>query len=280
MRIFQVDAFTDMLFRGNPAAVVPLDAEYNAASESHGWPDEALMQTIAGENNLSETAFLLPDPGNPDVNAHIRWFTPTVEVDLCGHATVASAHVLWTELGAADGELTLHSPRSGLLPVRRTDDGLIELDFPAQPSSSADGSPEAQAIAAALGAKPTTVLRSKWDFVAVYEIEAQVAALTPDHRALAGTECRGVIATAPSATPERDFVSRFFGPGSGVDEDPATGSAHCVLTPYWAERLGKDELRAQQISRRVGTLRLASRGERVRIAGGAVTYLRGTIETG
>lgn len=250
---YQVDAFASRPFEGNPAAVVPLER----------WPDDALMQAMALENNLSETAFFVPTARG----FHLRWFTPAVEVDLCGHATLATAHVLFSELGYR-GELVTFETRSGDLIVRR-EDGAIVMDFPAQPPSPC-AAPEA--LAAGLGRAPVETLRSV-DFLAVFEREADVRALRPDMGRLATVEARGVIATAPGDT--CDFVSRFFGPQSGVPEDPVTGSAHCELAPYWARRLGKNTFQAQQISPRGGDLGVVLTGARVLISGRAVTVMRG-----
>ncbi|MEM0982510.1 MAG: PhzF family phenazine biosynthesis protein [Planctomycetota bacterium] len=258
MRMFQIDAFTDQLFAGNPAAVVPLES----------WLSDATLQAIAAENNLAETAFLVPRDGGYE----IRWLTPAIEVDLCGHATLASAHAVWTELGHQGDVLELHSPRSGALRVRRAGESRYTLDFPAVPPKPIGMVDE---IASSLGGEPREMLRSAWDYVAVYESEADVRALNPDLRALREVDARGIIATAPGD--EHDFVSRFFGPRSGVDEDHVTGSAHCTLAPLWAERIGKNTLRAFQASPRGGELLCAVVGDRVELTGGAVTYLRGEI---
>lgn len=256
--IYQVDAFADELFRGNPAAVCPLDQ----------WLPEPVMQAIAAENALSETAFLVPRaPG-----FEIRWFTPTVEVDLCGHATLASAFVVLVELGAGqrgNSEVAFHSPRSGELRVTREGE-LLELDFPALPPRPCDPIPE---VSEGLRREPRELLVAE-EYLAVFDREEEVAALDPDMAVLARVG-RCVIATAPGQ--EVDFVSRFFAPAVGIPEDPVTGSAHCTLTPYWARRLGKSELAARQISKRGGELRCFDRGERVSIAGRAVCYLRGAI---
>ncbi len=254
--IFQVDAFADRPFTGNPAAVVPLET----------WPDGATLQAIAAENNLAETAFFAPEGGS----YRLRWFTPAVEVDLCGHATLATAHVMWAKLGVTAPRLSFLT-RSGELVVTRAG-GRIALDFPALPATPVATPP---ALAAALGAAPLETLKAT-DLLCVFARAADVAALRPDFRALAAIETRGIIATAPGE--DCDFVSRFFAPRAGIDEDPVTGSAHCTLIPYWARRLGKASLVARQISARGGTLWCEDRGARVTIAGGATLFLEGWIE--
>ena len=269
MRLFQIDAFTDRVFGGNPAAVVPLER----------WPDDGLMRSIAMENNLAETAFLVPAGsgimgGGGDYE--IRWFTPTVEVELCGHATLASAHALWAHLGHAGDRLELDSHYSGRLTVRHSEEGRYTLDFPRIPAEPVEMSdPTVEAVIRALGTAPEAMLRSKWDYMAVYANKRDVHGLTPDGRALRAIEARGVIATAPGAS--HDFVSRFFGPRSGVDEDHATGSAHCTLAPYWAERLGRSSVVGHQVSPRGAEIACAIAGDRVELTGGAVTYLAGEI---
>jgi PhzF family phenazine biosynthesis protein len=257
--IFQVDAFADRPFAGNPAAVVPLAS----------WPDDATLQAIAAENNLAETAFFAPEGANGAFR--LRWFTPKVEVNLCGHATLASAHVLWTRLGHAGARLSFMT-RSGELIVTREGERIV-LDFPAQPAAPIAAP---AGLAAAFGAAPDELLKSV-DLLCVLPRAADVAALAPDFRALAAFETRGVIATAPGEDGV-DFVSRFFAPRAGIDEDPVTGSAHCALIPYWAGRLRKTTLVARQISKRGGTLWCEDRGERVAIAGRAALFLEGWIE--
>jgi PhzF family phenazine biosynthesis protein len=259
--LFQVDAFADRPFVGNPAAVCPLTAAI---------PD-ALMQDIAAENNLSETAFF-----HPQGDAFsLRWFTPTTEVDLCGHATLASAFVLMTELEPARTEVAFRT-RSGLLSVRRHDDEWV-LDFPANPAAPADAATVAR-VAEALRAQPREVVRAKSLF-AVFESAAAVRAVAPDFTALAALGT-GVGITAPGADETRpvDFVSRYFAPGFGVDEDPVTGSAHCTLAPLWAARLGKTALRARQVSRRGGEVSCAVAGDRVQIGGQARLVIKGTLQ--
>lgn len=259
-----VDAFSARPFGGNPAAVCLLPAGGGASAE---W-----MQRVAGEMNLSETAFLTP---RPDGAFDLRWFTPSVEIDLCGHATLGSAHWLWeTGVLPAASVARFHS-RSGLLSAERRADGWIELDFPVTPAAPAD---PPEGLAAALGVERWEWAgKTRFDYLIELESEAAVRALAPDHARLRSLRVRGVIVTARSADPARDFVSRFFAPGSGIDEDPVTGSAHCALTPFWAERLGKRELAARQVSRRGGELRLRLAGDRVGIAGQAVTVWRGTL---
>ncbi|MDO7875655.1 PhzF family phenazine biosynthesis protein [Hymenobacter sp. ASUV-10] len=261
MTFYHIDAFTDTLFAGNPAAVCPLDS----------WLPTELMQQIAAENNLAETAFLVPradEPGHYD----IRWFTPAAEIDLCGHATLASAHVLWRHREVGGEVLTFHS-QSGPLPVRREASGRLTLDFPSRPPQELPAHPTG--LADGLRATPLQVLAAR-DVVALFGSVAQVQALRPDFTRLLDVEYLGVIATAPG--PEGiDFVSRFFGPRVGVNEDPVTGSAHSTLIPYWAARLGKTELRARQVSPRGGDLWCRLRGERVDISGYAVTYAVGEL---
>jgi len=254
--IYQVDAFTDRIFAGNPAAVVPLKE----------WLPDATLQAIAAENNLAETAFFLP---RGDAYA-LRWFTPTVEVDLCGHATLASAHVIFRFIEPERRRVAFETLRAGVLVVTRQGDELA-MDFPAWPPQSAE--PPSN-FAAALGRNPTELLASR-DWFAVYEREADIAAINPDFAALRRLD-RAVIITAPG-TGGVDFVSRFFVPAAGIDEDPVTGSAHCQLIPYWAKRLGKERLAARQVSPRGGTLSCALEGDRVTIAGQARLYLEGTI---
>ena len=253
--LFQVDAFADRLFAGNPAAVCPLAR----------WPDEGVLQAIAAENNLSETAFLVGSGSE----YQLRWFTPVAEVELCGHATLASAFVLFEHFGV-EGEVGFET-RKGRLTVRRGEEGRLQMDFPALPAEPCD--PPGRLLEA-LGGAPTEV-RLADDYLVCYEVEEEVRGLRPDFSALAGLEARGVIVTAPGS--DCDFVSRFFAPQLGVPEDPVTGSAHCTLTPYWAERLGKARLRARQVSTRGGELWCELLGERVAIAGRAVLYLSGSI---
>lgn len=256
--LYQVDAFTNQLFGGNPAAVCPLDK----------WLPDETMQQIAAENNLAETAFCVPQGDH----FGLRWFTPAVEVDLCGHATLATAYVLYEIYQRTESPLQFET-RSGRLTVEREGPRLV-MDFPADTLTPAEVSPT---VRAGLGdVQPTESFRGKSDYLVVLETQAAVEALQPDFRKLSeDRNVRAIIATAPGH--EVDFVSRCFAPNAGIDEDPVTGSAHTTLTPYWAQRLGKDQLTARQISRRQGTLFCTHRGERVSIAGEAVLYLRGEI---
>lgn len=254
--VWQVDAFTNRRFAGNPAAVVSLEQ----------WlPDEQLLQ-IAAENNLSETAFVRRERGQ----WHIRWFTPKVEVSLCGHATLASAHVIFSHLQPSSAAVSFQS-KSGVLTVTRTD-GKLVLDFPAYASEKIE-TPEL--LVRALGAKPVETWLGK-KMMALFDTEAEVALLTPDFSQLVKLDCQGVIATATGTT--SDIASRYFAPQFGIDEDPVTGAAHCQLTPFWCRRLGKETLHARQISDRGGEMWCTFRGDRVALAGQAIEYLRGTIE--
>ena len=258
--IYQIDAFADSVFFGNPAAVCPLDA----------WIADDLMQAIAAENNLAETAFFVPGDAGDEHDFHIRWFTPVAEVPLCGHATLASADIVFRYLDFARDEIRFRAQGGNLVARRRG--GLIALDFPAWPSEAVD---TPAALAAALGAVPVAC-RSGTYLMTVFDDETEVASLEPDMAALAAIDVPGVVATSPGDG-DADFVSRFFAPRLGVPEDPVTGSAHCLLVPYWAERLGKTELAARQISRRGGILACKLDGDRVEMAGRAAEYLRGTI---
>lgn len=252
---YQVDAFAIHAFEGNPAAVCPLE----------NWLDDGLLQAIAEENNLSETAFFVPT----ESGFQLRWFTPVREVDLCGHATLATAHVLFKHLGYP-GQAISFETRSGELSVERKGD-LLEMNFPACPPVPC-GAPEI--LARALGQPPVEVLAAD-DFLAVFDSEATVRAITPDFALLGKLDLRGVIITAPGT--EVDFVSRFFAPKFGIPEDPVTGSAHCVLAPYWGGRLGKNVLTARQVSRRGGSLTCEMKGDRVMLAGSAVTFMEAEI---
>ena len=254
---FWVDAFSNKVFAGNPAGVVPLDR----------WPTDALMQRVAFENGLAETAFLVAkSPGRYD----LRWFTPSVEVELCGHATLASAYVLFTELGFT-GDVVTFDTRAGPLTVRRGQGDRLELDFPSRPALPCATS---LPLGRALGSTPMYVAQAR-DTLCVFSSAQEVLGLRPDFTALAQLETFACIATAPGQ--DCDFVSRFFAPRAGVNEDPVTGSAHCTLVPYWAQRLGKTQLHARQVSARGGELFCELRGDRVGIAGHAVLYLRGEI---
>lgn len=253
--LYQVDAFTDRAFSGNPAAVCPLP---------HWIPDQQ-MQAIAAENNLAETAFFVRE----NDGFRLRWFTPLVEVDLCGHATLASAFVLFDCLGYEDDAVTFQT-RSGTLHVLKRND-LLEMDFPSRPPAACSIHP---GLVPALGQEPVSITASR-DYCCVFNSEEEVRALRPDFRRLEKIDRFAVIATAPGK--DCDFVSRFFAPAQGVDEDPVTGSAHCTLTPYWSRRLNKTKLFARQVSARGGVLYCEDRGGRVGIAGKAVLYLDGYI---
>ena len=256
--IYQADAFTDKLFGGNPAAICPLTE----------WLPDETMQRIAMENNLAETAFFVKN----EAGYLLRWYTPELEIDLCGHATLATAHILFTELGHEGDTIKFDTVKAGPLVVKREGD-TYSMDFPSRPPFAAD-LPEGL-IAALGGKKPKEVLRSR-DYMLVYDIEEDITEMIPDHSALAKIDTLGVIVTAPGKYV--DFVSRFFAPAAGVPEDPVTGSAHCNLIPYWAGKLGKDTLHAYQVSARKGELWCELKGDRVIMAGKAVTYLRGEIE--
>lgn len=254
--IFQVDAFADQLFRGNPAAVCPLDA----------WLDDEVLQAIAAENNLAETAFYVAS----DDGYRLRWFTPTTEVDLCGHATLAAAHVLFKGLPAGVQQVEFDT-RSGKLRVMRESDCLT-LDFPSQVGLRCEAP---KALVVGLGVEPLECYRAM-DYMAVLNSEAAVRDVKPDFRRLNELDLRGVIITAPGQNV--DFVSRFFAPRFGIDEDPVTGSAHCTLAPYWAKRLGRTTLEATQLSKRTGMVRCRVEADRVFLSGKTVEYLEGTIE--
>ena len=258
--LWLIDAFTDAPFRGNPAGVCLLEEPV---------PD-AWMQSVALEMQQAETAFLVPE----EDGYRLRWFTPTVEVDLCGHATLASAHFLWEKKLVKPKATARFHTRSGLLSANKKD-GWIRLDFPATPAEECEPPPYLLSAFNALGAP---VFRSRFDYMIVLEKAAAVRSMTPDARLLREIETRGVIVTAPGDEPGVDFVSRFFAPAVAVDEDPVTGSAHCALAPYWATRLGKPALVGYQASRRGGTVRVEHSGDRVILGGKATTVLKGTLE--
>jgi len=262
---WQVDAFTNRPFGGNPAAVCWLESA----------ADPAWMQSVAAEMNLSETAFVRPFDGDFE----LRWFTPTTEVDLCGHATLATAHAMWSSDRIGPERVLKFHTRSGLLTCTRSADAggsgpFIELDFPATPPVS---SPPPPGLIESLGVTPIEVGKTRFDYLVVLESEGAVRAVRPDYARLKEIPVRGVIVTAPSDDPAFDCASRFFAPAVGVDEDPVCGSAHCALAPYWGERLGKQDLMAHQVSAREGVLRLKCRGERVLLGGQAVTVWRGEL---
>jgi PhzF family phenazine biosynthesis protein len=265
IRLFHVDAFTPTPFAGNPASVCLL-----------GQPaDDTWMKAVAAEMNLSETAFVVRDGAGADFQ--LRWFTPAVEVALCGHATLASAHTLWTEgLVPTHEAIRFHTTKSGVLTCTRVGD-VISMDFPARLERPADA-PEG--LAAALGVTPVYVGRNVDDYLVLVEDEATVRRVDPDFRALRALPVRGIIVTARSSDPAFDFVSRFFAPAVGVDEDPVTGSAHCCLGPFWQGRLGKDQLTAYQASKRGGVVSLRMAGDRVHLGGQAVTVTRGDLAVG
>ena len=257
--IYQVDAFTKKLFGGNPAAVCMISE----------WLTDRLMQSIAAENNVSETAFLVKD----GVNYHIRWFTPSVEVDLCGHATLAAGHVLFNHLAFPGDEISFHS-KSGILKVSKGKGGLLTLNFPASIPKLVDETPSS--ILDGLRIKNGKVYKGPFDYLVVLDNQQQVEALTPDFKELARTSSRGVVVTARGN--ETDFVSRCFYPQSGIDEDPVTGSAHTMMTPFWAQETGKTKFTACQLSKRQGFMECELVKDRVFMSGHAVTYLKGEIE--
>lgn len=257
LQIFQADAFTNQLFRGNPAAVVPLKE----------WLSIEKMQKIAAENNLAETAFFVPKGDEYS----LRWFTPELEIDLCGHATLATAHILFTEFGHPTDTIHFQTQTAGPLTVTRTD-GRYTLNFPSRvplPAVAPDG------LIPAMGGNPPIEILKARDYVLVYETEQEILNLTPDFAAMAALDTMGVIVTARGS--KSDFVSRFFIPVAGVNEDPVTGSAHCSLIPYWAEKLNKTKLHAIQVSKRTGELWCELKGDRALMTGEAVTYLKGEI---
>lgn len=261
--LWQVDAFTSRPFTGNPAAVCWLETSASAA-----W-----MQSVAAEMNLAETAFVEPRAGGPVEGYSLRWFTPEVEVPLCGHATLASAHVLWeSERHSAGAPIVFHT-QCGPLTCRQGE-GRIEMDFPL---ARAEPAPPPPGLCEALGVSSATVMRTPFDYLVVVQRAEVVRRLAPDFRKLAQVQTRGVIVTSRADDPRYDFVSRFFAPAVGIDEDPVTGSAHCALAPYWAEILGKMTLTGWQASRRGGEVRVTVSGNRVQLAGQAVTVLRGEL---
>jgi len=257
LKLFQVDAFTEKVFKGNPAAVCPLEK----------WISDETMQLIAAENNLSETAFIVKE----DHGYKIRWFTPSVEVDLCGHATLASASVIFNELKFDGDEITFRS-NSGDLKVHR-DGHRLTMDFPADPPSKTDNIDQFNNC---FNLRCSEAFKGKSDFLLLFDSEEIIKSLVPVLAAIERIDCRGIIVTAKGN--DVDFVSRFFAPQSGVNEDPVTGSAHTTLTPFWSERLGKKEMKAIQLSERQGYLECRNLGSRVEISGFATKYLEGEIE--
>ena len=258
LKLYQVDAFTDQLFSGNPAAVCPLE----------DWLEADLMQAIAAENNLAETAFIIPGPDK----VKIRWFTPTVEVDLCGHATLASAYVLLNCLNYEKDSIAFSSPRSGDLKVMREGD-ILFLDFPTDKISSCDCPPS---LSSGIGLEPIEVYKGLTDYIVIIGTEQELLQIKPDFKEIEKLDARGLVVSAKGD--QVDFVSRFFAPQSGIDEDPVTGSAHTSLIPIWSEKLGKMEMRAKQISKRGGDLICFYEGERCKIGGSARLYLTGEIQ--
>ena len=255
--IFQADAFASGLFKGNPAAVVLLT----------DWLADSRMQQIAEENNLSETAFFISEGDE----FHIRWFTPKAEVNLCGHATLATAHIIFNELKYQGPQITFNS-NSGLLNVTKTGE-MLQLDFPADQVTRVEMDPH---LEKALGFQPMEVYKGKTDYLLLFESEDIIQAIRPDFHLLNQVNARGIIVTAEGSSV--DFVSRFFAPQVGVNEDPVTGSAHTSLIPFWADRLDKAQMQALQLSARGGELRCTLANDRVLIAGNAITYLRGVID--
>ncbi len=257
LSIYQADAFTNRLFGGNPAALCPLTE----------WLPAPLMQQIAAENNLAETAFIVP-LGN---DFELRWFTPSLEIDLCGHATLATAHLLFTELDYAGDQIHFHTLKAGTLTVTRNDD-LYTLDFPSRMPEQVEMPAE---LLQALGNTNAAEVWKSRDYMVVYNSEEEILALEPDFNSLARFDAIGIIVTARGN--DSDFVSRFFAPKAGINEDPVTGSSHCNLIPYWAEKLQKNKLHAYQVSGRKGELWCELKGDRVLMSGNAVTYLKGEI---
>ncbi len=263
IEIFQVDAFTDQLFGGNPAAVVPLNE----------WPENDLLQSIANENNLAETAFIVVVDGQWE----IRWFTPTAEVALCGHATLAAAQVAFQHLLYEEETISFVTRESGTLEVSRLEDGRLLMSFPAIPVTRIDDIDE---VSAALGSNPVSVWKGyysehQFDYVAVHSAASEVADLHPDESRIISLGSRGVIATSPGD--DCDFVSRYFAPAISIPEDPVTGSAHCLLAPYWAEQSNKNVFSARQISARGGVLECRVLSDRVELIGHAVEYMKGSL---
>jgi PhzF family phenazine biosynthesis protein len=255
---YQVDAFADKLFSGNPAAVCLLDE----------WLSSELMQKIGAENNLSETAFVVPKGDN----YKIRWFTPTIEVELCGHATLASAHVLFTHNNYLKEKIIFHSRKRGELTVKKDGD-FLTLDFPADKVAKIDAP---HSLLKAFNLKPLECYKGRTDYMLIYSSQEEIEKIQPDFNQILLSGARGVIVTAKGK--DTDFVSRFFAPNAGINEDPVTGSAHTSLTPYWTEKTGKNVLTAKQISKRQGELKCELSGGRVKISGKAITYLIGEIE--
>ena len=259
LKLYQIDAFTDHVFGGNPAAVCILDQ----------WLENDIMQKIAQENNLAETAFIV----QKNNIFELRWFTPETEVDLCGHATLASAYVLFNHYGVMDKTIKFYSPRSGELLVEKKSNGWMTMDFPTDTIVAIRNIPE---LDAAIGLTPIKTIKGKTDYMMVYNSQQEIEAIDPDYHLLDQLDCRGVIVTAPGD--HVDFVSRFFAPQCGIPEDPVTGSAHTSMTPYWSPILNKGKMTAKQLSKRGGDLVCEHLGDRVKISGKAMPYLIGEIE--
>ncbi|RDY59938.1 PhzF family phenazine biosynthesis protein [Flagellimonas nanhaiensis] len=259
LKLYQVDAFTDHVFGGNPAAVCILDK----------WLENDTMQKIAQENNLAETAFIVQQNNIFE----LRWFTPETEVDLCGHATLASAYVLFNYHGVTDKIIKFYSPRSGELLVEKKSNGWMTMDFPTDTIVAIRNIPE---LDAAIGLTPIKTLKGKTDYMMVFNSQQEIEAIDPDYHLLDQLDCRGVIVTAPGD--QVDFVSRFFAPQCGIPEDPVTGSAHTSMTPYWSQILNKNKMTAKQLSKRGGDLVCEHLGDRVKISGKAMPYLIGEID--
>lgn len=257
--LYQIDAFTTKVFSGNPAAVCILNA----------WLSDDLMQNIAAENNLAETAFSVQKGSHFE----IRWFTPELEVDLCGHATLATAYTLFQYYGIKENTLRFISPRSGALDVQKNNDGSMTMDFPADTLNATEA---LENINEAIGSVPKETFKGKTDYLLIYESQEEIEAIRPNFHLLNALDCRGVIVSSKGN--DVDFVSRFFAPQCGIPEDPVTGSAHTTLTPYWSKKLGKTNLSAQQLSLRGGSLKCEDLGNRIKITGNAVCYLIGEIE--
>ena len=259
LKIFQIDAFTNSLFSGNPAAVCILKE----------WLSDDLMQNIAGENNLAETAFAV----KKDDVFEIRWFTPALEVDLCGHATLATAYVLFEHYDVDSNKIEFYSPHSGTLTVEKAKDDYLTLNFP---TDKLEETQPSEKLIEALGINPVKTLKGKTDYLLIYSSQKEIEEIEPDFTQLAKLDGRGIIVSAKGN--EVDFVSRFFAPQSGINEDPVTGSAHTSLTPYWSKELNKTKLSAKQLSKRGGELHCEFLGDRVKISGKAVLYMIGEIE--
>ena len=266
LKLYQVDAFCDALFKGNPAAVVPLDA----------WPQDSLLQSIAAENNLAETAFLVPAASAWE----LRWFTPKSEVDLCGHATLAAAYVLVNHYKQYAPSIDFATRKSGVLSVRTHEDGTLSMSFPSIALQAQLADAEQQLVKSAVGVETAAILKGhyseqEYDYVVVLDDEKHVQQFIPDVARFTSLDSRGVIVTASGQG--CDFVSRYFAPNVGIDEDPVTGSAHCLLAPHWAQQLGKTTLQAKQLSARGGDLICEVKADRVVLTGRAVLYMEGTL---